>query len=380
MSPALDLGAGAVNRPPAVPLFCTQESLRPLIAEVLERQAAVVESGRYILGPEVEAFEEEFAAYIGRRHCVGVASGTDALTIGLRSLGIGPGDEVIVPGLSFFATAEAVVHAGATPVFADIDGETFCLSAATVAPVISPRTRAIVPVHLFGNVAPLGELYELAGAHGLTILEDSAQAAGASLYGRMAGALGDVSAFSFYPGKNLGAFGDAGALLTDSDEIAAAARSLRVHGQAERWQHTEVGYTSRLDAIQAAALRVLLPHLDSWTDSRRAAAAAYAEAGLGLILPGQHATEGALPAHHLQVVLTPDREQLSIALARHGIESRGYYTTPLHQQPAMAEFRPTRPLANAERLAQQGLAIPMGPDLSAEEAAAVVEAIRSELP
>ena len=237
----------------AVPLFATRPALEPLVAEIAARQRAVLDSGRYILGPEVEAFESEFAAFIGRRHCIGVANGTDALTIALRALGVRPGDEVIVPGVSFFATAGAVVNAGATPVFADIDARTHCMTAATVEPLISGRTRALVPVHLFGNPAAMRELTELARAHGLFVLEDAAQAAGTSYEGRRAGALGDAACFSFYPGKNLGAVGDAGAILTDDDDVAQMARTLRAHGQADPWVHVEVGYNSRLDELQAAA-------------------------------------------------------------------------------------------------------------------------------
>ncbi len=198
--------------------------LEPLLPQVAERQRAVLESGRYVLGPELEMFEREFAAYVGRRHCVGVANGTEALTIVLRGLGIEPGDEVIVPAFTFFATAEAVVNAGARPTFADIDLDTNCITAKTVEGLIGPRTRAILPVHLFGNPAPIGELSELASSRGLLVVEDAAQAAGARLEGRRAGALGDAACFSFYPGKPLGAFGDAGALLTEDDEVAAAAR------------------------------------------------------------------------------------------------------------------------------------------------------------
>ena len=252
-----------------IPLFATRAAVEPLLAQILERQRAVVESGRYVLGPEVEAFEAAFAAYLGRRHCIGVANGTDALTIALRALGVAPNDEVIVPALSFFATAEAVVNAGAVPVFADIDPATHCLTAETAAPAIGERTKAIAPVHLFGNVAPMIELNELAAAHDLVVLEDAAQAAGARLNGRKAGSFGDAAAFSFYPSKNLGALGDGGAIVTDDDDVARAARRLRNHGTADTWVHAEAGYNSRLDEIQAAALGVMLPHLDGWTRRRR---------------------------------------------------------------------------------------------------------------
>jgi dTDP-4-amino-4,6-dideoxygalactose transaminase len=218
------------TRAASVPLFATRDVLEPLLGEIAARQRAVLESGRYVLGPEVEAFERELAAYVGAGHCVGVANGTEALTIALRALDVSPGDEVVVPALTFYATAEAVVNAGARPVFCDVDPRTFTMTAATAEPAIGERTAALLPVHLFGNPAPIGELRELAVAHDLRLLEDAAQAAGATLAGRRAGSLGDAAAFSFFPSKNLGGFGDGGAILTTDDEVAARARRLRVHG------------------------------------------------------------------------------------------------------------------------------------------------------
>ena len=361
----------------AVPLFATRPSLEPLLPAIAERQRAVLESGRYILGPEVEAFEAEFAAFVGRRHCIGVANGTESLTIALRALGIQPEDEVVVPGVSFFATAEAVVNAGARPVFADIDAETHCMTAATVEPVLTGRTRAIVPVHLFGNPAPMRELTELARTHGLVVLEDAAQAAGASLEGRRAGALGDASSFSFYPGKNLGATGDAGAILTDDDEVARTARTLRAHGQADPWVHVEVGYNSRLDELQAAALRVLLPELEGWTAARREAAGAYERAGIADVVEIQRETAGAASAYHLYVIRTPRRDALRAALAEVGIETKAYYTTPLNRQPALVDGAPVTRLPNSERLAAEGLALPMGQALDEPTVGLVVDAIRA---
>ncbi len=377
MSPS----ARSSTRPatPAIPLFAHRPVLEPLLPRVAERQRAVLESGRYVLGPELEEFEREFAAYVGRRHCVGVANGTEALTIVLRALGIEPGDEVIVPAFTFFATAEAVVNAGARPVFADLDPGTDCISAKTVEGVIGPRTRAILPVHMFGNPAPIGELSELASERGLLVVEDAAQAAGARLDGRAAGALGDAAGFSFYPGKPLGAFGDAGALLTDDDEVAAAARRLRDHGSAERWVHTEVGFNSRLDELQATALRVLLPHLDEWAAARRRVASLYAEAGLGELVTLPPETPGAEPAYHLYVVRTPHRDRVAQALEAAGIESRAYYTPALHRQPAMKPYARAGSLPAAERLADEGLALPMGPALDEEAVRAVTAAVADAL-
>src|ERR671915_1445541 len=276
-----------------VPLFAS--SLEPYHDRLSEAVERVVRSGAYTLGPEVEAFEREFAVYLGVRHCVGVANGTDALTIALRAMGVGPGDEVVMPSFTFYATAEAALVMGAKPVFCDIDLDTFCVTAETVRAALTPRTKAIVPVHLFGNVAPVPELREL----GVPVLEDAAQAAGAELGGRKAGALGDAATFSFFPSKNLPCLGDGGAIATDDDELAERARILRFHGSKDKSTFTDVGYNSRLDEIQAAVLRVLLPELDGWNAARRDVAGAYEREGLGehVVLPA-HAPEGR-HAYHL---------------------------------------------------------------------------------
>ncbi len=362
-----------------IPLFATRPAVEPLLGEILERQRAVVESGRYLFGPEVDAFEAEFAAYVGRRHCIAVANGTDALTIALRALGIGPGDEVVIPDFTFFATAEGVVHGGATPVFCEIDPETQCMTRATAEAAIGERTRALLPVHIFGNVAPMAELNALAAERELVVLEDAAQAAGAVLDGTRAGAWGAASAFSFYPGKNLGAFGDGGAIATDDDEVAEVARRLRHHGAVDHWLHAEPGYTSRLDELQAATLRILLPHLDDWTQARRRAAALYREAELGELLDLVAETEGADPAYHLFVGMTPERDRLIDALAAAGIEARAYYTTPMHRQPALASYEAPESLPNAERLAREGIALPMGPALDDGSVRAVVAEVERAL-
>jgi dTDP-4-amino-4,6-dideoxygalactose transaminase len=362
-----------------IPLFVHRPVLEPLLPEVADRQRAVLESGRYILGPEVEGFEREFADHAGRRHCIGVANGTEALTIALRALGIEPGDEVIVPAFTFFATAEAVVNAGARPVLADIDLGTNCITAETVEPSIGPRTRAVLPVHLFGNPAPMDELIELARSRGLLVVEDAAQAAGARLAGRRAGALGDAACFSFYPGKNLGAFGDGGAVLTDEDDVAATARRLRDHGSSGMWMHTEVGFNSRLDELQAAALRVLLPHLDQWTEARRIVASLYADSGLGELVTLPPETPGAEPAYHLYVIRTTHRDRLESALEASGIEARAYYTPALHRQPAMTPYVDDGFYPAADRLADEGLALPMGPALEEAGVRKVATAVADAL-
>jgi dTDP-4-amino-4,6-dideoxygalactose transaminase len=350
-----------------VPLFAT--SLGPQRERIAERLAEVAASGRYILGPEVEAFERELAAYLGVGHVVGVGNGTDALTIALRALGAGPGDEVICPSFTFYATAEAVVNAGAVPVFCDVDPDTACVSAETVRPRLTERTRAILPVHLFGNVAPAPELREL----GVPVLEDAAQAAGAALGGVRAGALGDAATFSFFPSKNLPCLGDGGAIATDSDEIADRARTLRFHGSRDKRTHTEVGYNSRLDELQAAVLRLLLPELDGWNERRRAAAAAYERAGIGELVGPLRPTPGCEPVHHLYVVRAERADELAAALAEQGIGARGYYRTPVHRQAPMRGFARGE-LPGTDELARVNLALPMGPELGEDQVRAVVEA------
>ena len=241
----------------------------------------VLDSGRFILGPEVEEFERELAAYLGVRHVVGVANGTDAITIALRRLGVGPGDDVIVPSFTFYASAEAIPHTGARPVFCDVDPDTFCVTAETVERALTPATKAVMPVHLFGRVAPVGDLRQLLDGRGVAILEDTAQAAGARWGGQRAGSLADAATFSFFPSKNLFCFGDGGAIATNDDAVAENVRTLRFHGSRDKSTFTEVGWNSRLDALQAAVLRVTLGRLDDWNARRRALAAAYEQEGLG---------------------------------------------------------------------------------------------------
>jgi dTDP-4-amino-4,6-dideoxygalactose transaminase len=355
----------------AVPLFDTDTPLAPLRETIMARIRAVLERGTYILGPEVEAFERELAGYLGVRHVVGVANGTDAITIALRALGVQAGDEVVVPSFTFYASAEAVVTAGARPVFCDVDLETRNVTADTVRAAITPRTTAIVAVDLFGCPAPLPELRAL----GLPVLEDAAQAAGASLDGRRAGALGDAATFSFYPSKNLGCFGDGGAIATDDEEVADLARALRFHGSRDKSTFQYVGYNSRLDELQAAILRVLLPQLDEWSDGRRAAAAAYAASGLERYVTLPQTPEGVEPAWHLYVVTHPRADALLTELGQRGIQARSYYRTPLHRQPAMVRFADHAALPATDELARTNVALPMSPVLSAEHADEVVAAI-----
>jgi dTDP-4-amino-4,6-dideoxygalactose transaminase len=354
----------------AIPLFDTATPLEPLRAAISARVEEVLKDGRFILGPEVHAFEAEFASYLGVRHVIGVGNGTDAITIALRALGVNPGDEVVVPSFTFYATAEAVVTAGATPVFCDVDPDTRNVTVETVKAALTPRTRAIVSVDLFGCPAPTPELRAL----GVPVLEDAAQAAGASRNGRRAGALGDAATFSFYPSKNLGAFGDGGAIATDDDGVAELARALRFHGSRDKRTFEYVGYNSRLDELQAAILRVLLPELDGWSVRRRAVADAYEEAGLGEHVRLPVVPEGVEPAWHLYVVAHERADPLIDALNAAGVQSRAYYRVPLHRQAAMAPFAGVE-LPVTDELSRTVLALPMGPGLKPSQARQVADAV-----
>jgi len=353
-----------------IPLFAS--SLEDYHERLTEALGRVVPTEHFILGPEVRAFEEEFAAYLGVRHCVGVANGTDALAIALRALGVGGGDEVVVPSFTFYATAEAVAGIGARPVFCDVDPETFCVTRETVERALTPTTKAVVPVHLFGNVAPVPELREL----GPPVLEDSAQAAGAALRGVKAGALGDAATFSFFPSKNLPCLGDGGAVVTDDDEVAARVRRLRFHGSEDKVTFVEVGYNSRLDELQAAALRVLLPELDGWNDRRRAVAEAYGQEGLSELAAAPRPADGAEHVYHLYVVRHERADELAAALGERGIGARGYYRVPVHRQPGMAGYTADE-LPGTEEAARTHLALPMGPLLTRDQVREVVRGLAS---
>jgi dTDP-4-amino-4,6-dideoxygalactose transaminase len=355
-----------------IALFDTDTPLLALREQIVARLTEVAERGTYILGPEVKAFEQEFAEYLGVGHVIGVANGTDAITIGLRALGVKPGDEVVVPSFTFYASAEAIVNAGARPVFCDVDLETRNATKETVRAALTPQTTAIVAVDLFGIPAPVPEIREL----GLPVLEDAAQAAGASLDGRRAGALGDVATFSFYPSKNLGCFGDGGAITTDDRDVAELARALRFHGSRDKQTFEYIGYNSRLDELQAAVLRVLLPELDAWSDRRRAVADAYAEAGIARYVTPPAVPAGAEPAWHLYVATYPRADELIAGLADQGVQTRAYYRTPLHEQPALAPYAPAPgSLPATDQLARTSLALPMNAALDPERVVEVVAAI-----
>lgn len=367
-----------------IPLFDTVASVRDLRGEIDAAITSVIDNGRYILGPEVAAFEREFAAYIGAEHAVGVGNGTDAITIALRALGVLPGDDVIVPSFSFFASAEAIPPIGARPVFCDIDPTTFNVTAETVERALTLQTRAIVVVHLFGSPAPVDAIRALAAPLGVKVLEDSAQSVGARVGesasgdpgGGRVGALGDAATFSFFPSKNLGAFGDGGMITTTDADVAERARRLRLHGSLDKRMHSEIGYNSRLDELQAAILRVLLPHLDRWNAGRRAAAAAYAEAGVFALASPQRHLSGAEPVFHLYSVTAPQPDRLAAELARRGVEARGYYRRPIHRQPAMRGFAVgAGELPGTVAAAAGNLALPISPTMTRGQVEQVVGAL-----
>ncbi len=353
-----------------IPLVDVKSQYAPLVPELKARFADVLESGRFIFGPEVEAFERESAAFLGVPHAIGVANGTDALVLSLEALGIGRGDEVVCPAFTFYATAEAIARVGATPVFADIDPATLNLDPEDVAGRITERTKAIMAVHLFGRPAPLSELAAL----GLPLIEDAAQAFGADGVAQT----GICSTFSFFPTKNLFALGDGGLVTSLDDDVAERVRMLRFHGSRDKKTFELVGTNSRLDAIQAAALRVFLPHLTGWNASRREAAARYAELGLGdaVELPVDE------PGHvyHMYVVRSQRRQAIASALADAGIASASYYATPLHLQPALAYLGwAPGSLPETEKAAAENLALPMWGGVGADAQERVVETVRAAL-
>ena len=351
-----------------IPLVDVKAQYAPLIPELEERFSAVVQSGRFIFGPEVEAFEHESAAFLGVPHAIGVANGTDALVLALEAIGVGRGDEVICPAFTFYATAEAIARVGGSPVFADIDPVTLNLDPEDVAARVTPRTKALVPVHLFGRPAPLADLVEL----GITIVEDAAQAFGAEGVAQT----GVCSTFSFFPTKNLFALGDGGLVTCLDEDVARRVRMLRFHGSHDKKTFELIGTNSRLDAVQAAMLRVFLPRLTGWNAARRDAAARYADLGLGEVveLPADEAGH----VYHMYVVRSARRAEIAAALSEAGIASASYYTTPLHLQPALRYLGVAEgSLPETERAATENLALPMWGGIEPEQQERVVEAVRS---
>jgi dTDP-4-amino-4,6-dideoxygalactose transaminase len=349
-----------------------------LLPEIKQLVCDVIESGRFILGPNVRALEEEFAAAIGYGHAVSVANGTDALELGLQALGVGVGDEVVTSPYTFYATAEAIARTGATPVFADVEPDTLCLDPAAAEAAITERTRAIMPVHIFGQPADLGAFREIADRHGIALIEDAAQAFGATYGGYAAGSYGDVATFSFFPTKNLPAMGDGGMAVAASSEVAERLRMLRFHGSRDKQTFSYVGVNSRLDEMQAVILRRLLREVDGWNDARRAAAERYRALGLGshVQLPVEAADRRHV--YHLYVVRSPRRDELAQRLKDVGVAGTVYYRVPLHLQPVFAHLGQAEgSLPEAERAADEGLALPMFPTLTEQQQREVVDAVRA---
>jgi dTDP-4-amino-4,6-dideoxygalactose transaminase len=351
-----------------IPLVDVHAEYAPLIPQLEARFREVLESGQFIRGPHYWAFQEEAAAYLGVARTVGVANGTDALVLVLDALGIGPGDEVICPAFTFYATAESIARRGATPVFADVDPVTLNLDPEDVAAKVTPRTRAIMPVHLFGRPAPLEHILAL----GLPVIEDAAQAFGAPGVAE----LGTVSTYSFYPTKNLFCVGDGGLVATNDAELAERVQMLSFHGSRDKTDFDFVGYNSRLDELQAAMLRIFLPELDGWNRARREAAARYAELGLGDLVEIPRDDPGHI--YHLFVCRSPERDRIRAALTEAGIDSAVYYTTPLHLQPAL-RFLGYEPgsLPATEEAAAENFSVPLWPGIPVEAQERVVETVRS---
>jgi dTDP-4-amino-4,6-dideoxygalactose transaminase len=366
--------------PLKVPLLDLRQQYAAIRNDVHAAIDRVCESQQFILGPEVERFEHEVAAAIGAAHAVGVSSGTDALLMSLMALGVGPGDEVITPTFSFFATAGSVVRLGATPVFVDVDPDTLMLDPGIVDASCTPRTKAIVPVHLYGLCADMDPLVALASRRGVAIVEDAAQAIGATYGGRQAGTFGTTGCFSFFPSKNLGAYGDAGLVTTDDASMADRLRRLRNHGAEARYYHREVGGNFRLDALQAAVLRAKLPHLPAWNEQRRANArryrALFEAAGLAgrVVLPPE--PSGRRHIYHQYVIRLRDRDRVRAHLTAQGIGTDVYYPVPFHRQECFAGLVPHgRHFPVADAAAAEVLALPIFPELSAGQQQFVVDCI-----
>lgn len=367
-----------MTRVPLLDLKGQYSAIRSEIREAIDR---VVESQHFILGPEVEALERDIAAFCGVRFAIGLSSGTDALLAALMALGTGPGDEVITTPYSFFATAGVIARVGARPVFADIDPKTFNLDGAAVAKKITPRTKAIMPVHLFGQCAEIESVIDVAKSKGIQIVEDAAQAIGAAFKnGKRAGTVGDIGCFSFFPSKNLGGFGDGGMAITNDADLAEKLSVLRVHGSKPRYYHKVVGGNFRLDALQAAVLRVKLKYLPQWTEMRRENASRYRSLIQGTPLAAMVRVPEDSPGHIYNqfVVRVNDRDKLRSFLSEKGIETEIYYPVPLHLQDCFAElgYR-TGDFPNAETAARDSLALPIFPELAPEQQQYVIDQIKN---
>ena len=364
-----------------VPFLDLAAQQAEVAAEVLPVWQAQLAAAAFVGGPEVQAFEQEYAAYIGVEHVIGVSNGTDALELAFRAVGVGPGDEVVMPANTFIATAEAVSRIGAVPVFVDVDPEHLLIDPDAVAAAITPRTRAVVPVHLYGQTAPVEQVRAVADAHGIAVVEDAAQSQGASSAAGRAGTLGRVAATSFYPGKNLGAAGDAGAVMTDDAAVAALIRNVAAHGSSVKYVHDRIGMNARLDAVQATVLRAKLRRLDTWNAARRSAAARYAELladvdGVGV----PQVRAGNEDVWHLYVVQVEQRDRVVAELTAAGVGVAIHYPTPVHLTTAYAGlgYR-TGQFPVSEAAADRILSLPMFPHLTVEQQERVVTVLRESV-
>ncbi|RLD01147.1 MAG: transcriptional regulator [Chloroflexi bacterium] len=362
---------------PLLDLVSQYKEIKPEIDAAIQR---VLDSGYFILGPEVVALEAEVADYLGVAHGIGVASGTDALILALRALDIRAGDEVILPAYSFFATVGAILHVGAIPVFVDVDEKTYCIDAEQVRAKISEKTKAIIPVHLYGQSADMDVLVEIAAEHDLRIIEDNAQAFGAEYKGRKTGGIGDIGCLSFFPSKNLGGYGDGGMVVTDNPKLAENLRMLRVHGWKKKYFPEVLGYNSRLDALQAAILRVKLPYLDGWNDGRRKVAHAYSSALAGIEnLRTPYEAPDRKHVYHLYILQIPNRDELESHLKEAEIGTSVYYPQPLHlAEPCRALGYKEGDFPVAEKASAETIAIPVYPEMSNEQIDYVVEVLKTQ--
>jgi dTDP-4-amino-4,6-dideoxygalactose transaminase len=365
------------DSPIKVPFLDLQAQYQTIKPEIDAAVARVLESCQFILGPEVASFEQEFAAYCGAAECIALNSGTSALHLALLAAGIGPGDEVITVPFTFVASVAAVIYTGARPVLVDIDQHSFTMDPAGIEAAITPRTKAILPVHLYGQTADMDPILEVARRHGLVVIEDAAQAHGAKYKGRSAGTIGDIGCFSFYPAKNLGAYGEGGAVTTNNAEYAQTIRRLRDWGTDRKYHHVLHGYNYRMEGFQGAILRVKLRHLEKWTAARRALAKRYNElmAGCGLELPAE--MPWARHVYHLYTLRVKDRDELQSALLAEGIQTAVHYAVPAHLQPAYSSLGYGRgSFPRAEATAAQVLSLPLYPELSEDSVGKVARAVR----
>jgi dTDP-4-amino-4,6-dideoxygalactose transaminase len=358
-----------------IPLLDLKAQHKAIGPEVEEAALGVLRSGRYVLGPEVAAFEEEFARFSAARHAIGVNTGTSALHLALLALGVGPGDEVVTVAFTFVATAAAILYCGARPVLVDVAPDTLTMDPGLLERAITPRTRAIVPVHLYGQPADMGPIMVVAGRHGIPVVEDAAQAHGAEYQGRRAGSMGTLGCFSFYPGKNLGAAGEGGAVTTDDDALARKIRLLRDWGAEHKYDHQMVAYNYRLEELQASILRVKLRHLEAWSEARRSIAGTYREQLADLSPVGE--LPDSRHVYHVFAIRSHRREQLRQSLEQRGVQTGIHYPIPVHLQPGYAElgYGPGD-FPAAEQAAAQVLSLPIYPELTRDQQSHVIGAVR----